>query len=66
MIETFLWQPQWGPDDVVVWVNVEKADRAWQRDADYYIGPDAADSEYKYRNFGDWLKANPTRSGCRT
>lgn len=59
MIETIRWQRQWGRDDVVVWLDVAKADRAWQSDADYYIAAGGPGSEWKYRKFGEWLEANP-------
>lgn len=49
------WVPQWSDDDVVVRIDIAKADRAWRRDPDYYVPRGGVGHEYKYRNFGKWL-----------
>ena len=57
------WVPQWSvAGDVVVWIDIAKADRAWRRDPDYYIPPNGPDHEHKYRKFGQWLSAEPVRT----
>lgn len=37
----------------------DESDRAWKRDADYYIPSGGRGSEWKYRKFGEWLEAHP-------
>jgi hypothetical protein len=56
------WMAQWGEEDVVVWLNVAKADKAWRRDEDYYIPPGGAGHEYKYRKFGEWLESERAKT----
>jgi hypothetical protein len=41
-------------EDVIVWVDVAKADTLWQRDS-FYIPLSAPDHRGKYERFGQWL-----------
>ncbi len=41
-------------EDVIVWVDVTKADSLWQRDS-LYISPGAPEHRWKYERFGQWL-----------
>jgi hypothetical protein len=41
-------------EDVIVWVDVTKADALWRRDS-FYIPRGAPDHRGKYERFGQWL-----------
>ena len=53
------WFPRWCAafvGDVVVWLDVAKADKAWSRDNGLYIPRDKFEEhQWKYARFGEWF-----------
>jgi hypothetical protein len=48
-------------DDLLIAVDPEKFDRAWQKDKDCYVGPGGTEHAIagRYARFQQWLKNNP-------
>ena len=52
---TLRWKDQWNLGEPVVWLDVAKADQAWERDKGFYIPSGASDDRHRYEKFGRWL-----------